>query len=223
LNLGFWTALVAFIGEVGYVVSVFLQIFDVVTPLQDSIIAFASSLVIATPFLISMLVLQHAVPEEKRFWTNAAVILAAIYATFCTLNYVVQLTTVIPAGYTWSVSNLQGTQGPLSLLNQTPHSLFWDIDALGYIFMSLASLFAFPAFEKHGLQNWARLFFLANVLDIPLLATVYFFPGWSTSILLLGFPWGILAPAGTLLLALVFRNLLKRNEISESGAIGHAI
>jgi hypothetical protein len=26
------------------------------------------------------------------------------------------------------------------ILDQTPHSLFWDIDELGYIFMGLATL-----------------------------------------------------------------------------------
>jgi len=38
-KIGYWSALVAFIGAVGYVVSVPLQIFNLVTPLQDSIIA----------------------------------------------------------------------------------------------------------------------------------------------------------------------------------------
>src|SRR5664279_1393893 len=63
--------------------------------------------------------------KMKKFWTHAAVVFAVIYTTYCTLNYVVQLTTVIPAGYFWTFENQQGTVGPLSLLNQTPHSLFW--------------------------------------------------------------------------------------------------
>jgi NO-binding membrane sensor protein with MHYT domain len=98
--------------------------------LQDSVIAFSFSIIIATPFLLSMVALHYTVPEEKKFRTNAAVALAVIYATYCTLNYTVQLATVIPAGYSWTFENQQGTMGPLSLLNQTPHSLFWDIDAL---------------------------------------------------------------------------------------------
>jgi hypothetical protein len=59
--------------------------------LQDSIIAFASSLIIATPFLLAMLALHYVVPEERRFWTHAAVLMAVIYTTYNTLNYVVQL------------------------------------------------------------------------------------------------------------------------------------
>ncbi len=104
-KIGFWAALVAFVGAVGYIVSVPLQIFNVVSPLQDSIIAFGSSLIIATPFLLAMLALHYTVSEEKKFWTHAAVAFAIIYTTYNTLNYVVQLTTVIPAGYTWTFSS----------------------------------------------------------------------------------------------------------------------
>jgi len=104
-KIGFWAALVAFVGAVGYIVSVPLQIFNVVSPLQDSIIAFGSSLIIATPFLLAMLALHYTVSEEKKFWTHAAVAFAIIYTTYNTLNYVVQLTTVIPAGYTWTLEN----------------------------------------------------------------------------------------------------------------------
>lgn len=204
-EVGFWSALIAFIGAVGYVVSVPLQIFRLVTPLQDSIIAFASSLIITAPFLIAMLALHYTVPEEKKFWTHAAVVFAVIYTAYCTLNYVVQLVTVLPAGYTWTFENQQGTPGPLSILNQTPHSLFWDIDALGYIFLGLSTLFAFPVFGKRDLEKWIGLFFLANGLDIPLSAIVYFYPGFSVGQLLLGLPWGILVPGCLLLLALYFK------------------
>src|SRR4029453_10952505 len=119
-KIGFWSALIAFIGAVGYVVSVPLQLFNVVTPLQDAIIPFGFSLIIPVPFLLAMLALHYTISEEKRFWTHAAVVFAVIYSTYCTLNYVVQLVTVIPAGYSWTFENQQGTPGPLSLLNQTP-------------------------------------------------------------------------------------------------------
>ena len=126
LRIGFWSALIAFVGAVGYVVSVPLQIFDVVGPLEDAAIAFGSSLIIPVPFLLAIIALHHTVSEEKKYWTHSAVAFAVIYTTYCTLNYVVQLATVIPAGYFWTFENQQGTPGPLSVLNQTPHSLFGD-------------------------------------------------------------------------------------------------
>jgi hypothetical protein len=206
-KIGFWSAVVALAGAVGYIVSVPLQILNLVSPLQDSIIAFASSLIIATPFLLAMLALHYLVPDEKRFWTHAAVLLAVIYTTYNTLNYVVQLATVIPAGYSWTFADQQGTVGPLSLLNQTPHSLFWDIDGLGYIFLNLATPVAVPAFEKRGLQRWVRSFFLANGLITPLFAIAYFYPTFSLPLLMLGgAPWAITVPGCLLLLALFFRD-----------------
>jgi hypothetical protein len=204
-KIGYWSAFIAFIGAVGYVISVPLQIFNLVTPLQDSIIAFGFSLLIPVPFLLAMLALHYTIPEEKRFWTHAALSFAIIYVTYCTLNYVVQLATVIPAGYFWTFENQQGTQGPLSLLNQTPHSLFWDIDALGYIFLNLSTIFAIPVFEKRGLQKWVRRFFLINGLSTPFFAFAYFYPTFSVSVLMFGTPWAITVPGSLLLLALYFR------------------
>jgi len=205
-RIGFWAALVAFVGAVGYVASVPLQILGVVSPLEDSAIAFGFSLIIPTLFLLAMLVLHYTVTEEKRFWTHAAVVFAVIYTIYCTMNYVVQLATVIPAGYSWTFEDQQGTLGPLSILNQTPHSLFWDLDGLGYIFLNLATLFAFPVFEKRGLENWVRRFFLANALITPLFAIVYFYPTYSVPLLLLGgIPWVITVPGCLLLLTLFFR------------------
>ncbi len=205
-KIGFWAAFVAFVGAVGYIVSVPLQIFNVVNYFQDSIIAFGFSLIIATPFLVAMLALHATVSEEKKFWTHAAIAFAVIYTTYNTLNYVVQLATVLPAGYSWTFANQQGTVGPLSLLNQTPHSLFWDIDGLGYIFLNVATLFAFPVFEKRGLQQWVRRFFLANALITPLFAIAYYYPTFSVPLLLLGgVPWAITVPGCLLLLAMFFR------------------
>ena len=215
LKVGFWGAILAFIGTVGYDISVPLQVFNLVTPLQDATIAYAFSLIIATPFLLTMVALHYTVPENKRFWTSAAMVLAVIYTTYVSINYIVQLTTVIPAGYSWTLANQQGTQGPLSLLNQTPHSLFWDLDGSGYIFMGLATLLAFPAFEKKGLEKWVRLFFLVNGLITPLIAVVYFYPTFSAGLLVLGLPqWVVTLPVSMLLLALFFKDSLSRENQS---------
>jgi len=216
-KIGFWAAVIAFIGAVGYIVSVPLQVFNVVNYFQDSVIAFGFSLIIPASFLIAMVALHYTVSEEKKFWTHAAVAFAVIYTTYCTLNYVVQLTLVLPAGYSWTFANQQGTLGPLSLLNQTPHSLFWDIDGLGYIFLNLATLFAFPVFEKHGLQRWVRWFFLVNALITPLFALAYFYPTFSVPLLILGGgPWAVTVPACLLLLALFFRS----KYVRQADAIG---
>ncbi len=206
-KMGFWSAFIAFVGAVGYILSAFLQIFHVVNDFHDAIIGFGASILIPVPFLLTMLILHHTVAEEKQFWTHAAIVFAGIYTTYAMLNYVVQLATVLPAGYTWSFENQQGTMGSLSLLNQTPHSLFWDVDVLGYIFMSLSTLFASAVFAKQGLQHWVRRLFLANGLIIPLFSVAYFYPGYSVGQLLFGLPWGITVPGSLFVLALYFRRM----------------
>ena len=110
----------------------------------------------------------------------------------------VQLTTVSPM-------TVNGTGGDISILKQTPLSLFWDFDATGYIFMGLATLFAVPVFEKQGLQNWVRYAFLLHAFVTPLIVFVYFYPNFSERLLLLALPWAITAPLAMLMLALLFR------------------
>ena len=148
--------------------------------------------------MLALLALHYVTPDEKWFWSHAAVLFAVMYATYVNLNYVVQLTAVIPY------------VAPNPVLVQTPHSLFWTVDALGYIALGLATLFAIPVFGKQGLQKWLRWFFLANGLIIPLFAVVYFYPNFSTTLLLLGLPWIVTAPGSMLLLALFFR---RRSEL----------
>ena len=92
--------------------------------------------------------------------------------------------------------------------------MFWDLDALGYIFQSFAFLIAYPVFEKHGLENWLRLFFMANGVNAPLIAIIYFYPTFSLWLpIMLAISWAILVPGSMLLLALFFR---KRGSLIES-------
>jgi hypothetical protein len=204
---GFWAALVALAGVVGYIFSVPLQVMSVLSPTQDSVLAFVSSLAIAPSFLVAVTALHYTVPPEKRFWTHVAVQFATVYATLACVNYVVQLATVLPAGYSWTFTDQAGTPGPLSVLNQTPHSLMWDIDGLAYVFLNLATLFAAKAFDLHGPQRVIRRVFLANASITPLFAVAYFWPHFSVPILLLGgIPWSITVPACMGALILHFRH-----------------
>jgi hypothetical protein len=139
-----------------------LQLLGVISFPWDEILIYGFSLGIVIPFILEMLVFQHATPIKKKFWSHAALIFTVLYAAFVTINYVVQLATVIPA-------KLRGTAENFEILVQTPHSLFWDFDATGYIFMGLATLFAIPVFEKRGFQRWVRFSFIAHTLVTPLI------------------------------------------------------
>jgi hypothetical protein len=195
---GFLSASVAFLAALGFVVAQILQVLGLLGPPLDEILIYGFSLFIATPFMLALLALHYLTPEPKRFWSHAAVIFAAIYVAYVSLNYVVQLSAVMPF------------EVPNPTLAQTPHSLFWTIDALGYIALGLATSFAAPIFAKTGLENWVRWFFIANGAITPIIAIVYFYPRFSTALLLLGSPWIVSAPGSILLLALYFRSRMPR-------------
>ena len=190
--------MLAFISTVAYCAVQILQVCRVIRYPIDEILIYGTSLCIVIPFVIEMLSFHYIASKDKRFWTHAALIFTTFYAVFVSANYVVQLATVIPM-------KLRGATSEIRLLEQTPHSLFWDFDAMGYIFMGIAMLFAIPAFNKQGFQNYVRISFLANGLVTPLIALVYFYPNYSEQLLILGYPWALTAPLAMLMLAIMLR------------------
>lgn len=183
---------------VAYDIAQLLQIGGALRFPVDEILIYGTSLCIVVPFILEMLAFHHLTASEKRFWTHASLIFTVIYAVFVIANYVVQLATVIPA-------KLSGTSEAIRLLEQTPHSLFWDYDAVGYISMGLACLLAVPAVSRVGFDRWVRLSLTANALVTPLIGIVYFYPTFSTKLLFLGFPWAITAPLFMLMIAIMLR------------------
>lgn len=195
---GFYSGLIAFVSTAAFVIAQMLQLIGILTYPLDEILIYGFSLCITVPFMLEMLALHCVAPGEKKFWSHAALIFTVMYVVFVTANYVVQLATVIPM-------TLKGTSDGIQILRQTPHSLFWDFDAIGYIFMGFAALFAVPVFEKHGFQSVVRYSFIAHALVTPLIAFVYFYPNFSDQMLLIGLPWGITAPVSMLMLAIMFK------------------
>ena len=204
-KVGFWSGLIAFGATMSFVIVQLLQLAGVFSFSFDEIFIYTTSLCIVIPFVLEILAFHHTTPPGKKFWSHAALIFTILYAVFVTANYVVQLATVIPM-------KLKGNVVAIAILEQTPHSMFWNFDALGYIFMGLATLIAIPVFEKYGFQKWVRISFIANALVTPLISFVYFYPGYSEKLLLLGLPWAITAPVFMLLLAILFKKKLNNEN-----------
>ena len=201
-TIGFWAGITAFAATLAYVIIQLFQTAGLLSFPLDEILIYGVSLCIVIPFVLEILALHYITPGKKKFFSHAALMFSIIYAVFVTANYVVQLATVIPA-------KLNGTADDIRILEQTPHSLLWNFDALGYIFMGLATLVAVPVFKKQGFQKWVRVSFIANASVTPLITIVYFYPVYSQQLLLLGFPWGITAPLAMLMLAILFKKELK--------------
>jgi len=207
-RIGFWSGVLAFAATVTYCAVQLMQMYGGFTYPTDEQLIYGSSLCIVIPFVIEILALHYVVQGEKRFFSHAALTFTTLYAVFVTANYVVQLVTVIPA-------SLEGRLKEVRILQQTPHSLFWVFDALGYIFMALACLAIIPLFEKKGFQKWVRLSFVANACVTPLIAIVYFYPVYSYKLLVLGFPWAMTAPLCMIMLALFFKKEYGFRKIQE--------
>ena len=201
-RVGYWSGLAAFVAVASYDVVQLLQIAGVIRFPYDEVLIYGTSLCIVVPFILEMLALHHVTAADKQFWTHAALIFTTMYAVFVTANYTVQLATVVPA-------KVRGASEAIRLLEQTPHSLFWDYDAVGYVAMGLASLVAVPAVGHVGIERWVRRSLLANALVTPFISLVYFYPTFSTKLLFLGFPWAITAPVFMLMLALMLRSKAK--------------
>ena len=201
-KVGFWAGLIAFTSTVAFFIAQLLQVLGNFSFPWDQIFIFGFSLFITIPFLLEMLALHYTTTIEKKFWSHAALLFTLIYVVFVTANYVVQLATVIPMTVNGTATNIQ-------ILKQTPHSLFWDFDAIGYIFMGFATLFAIPIFKKQGFEKWIRYSFICHALTTPLIAIVYFYPNFSERLLFIGAPWAITAPLIMLMLAIWFKKKYK--------------
>jgi uncharacterized protein (TIGR03382 family) len=208
-NVGYWSGLAAFTLTVVYGLVQILQVTGMLRFPVDEILIYGTSLCIVVPFILEMLAFHHLTPPGKQFWTHASLIFTIIYAVFVSANYVVQLATVVPA-------KLRGASEAIRVLEQTPHSLFWDYDAVGYVAMGLACLLAVPAINSVGFERWVRRSLIANALVTPLISVVYFYPTFSTKLLFLGFPWAITAPLFMLMLAIMLRRRRNASTMAAS-------
>lgn len=75
----------------------------------------------------------------------------------------------------------------------------WTFDALGYIAIGLATLFAVPVFSKQVLEV-GKVVFPSQWSVIPLISFVYFYQNIFTTLLLLDLPWIVTALGSMLLL-----------------------
>lgn len=191
--LGFWAALAACTASSGYGVVQAMQVFGALKFPLDEILIFGFSICIATPFVIAMVAFHHSIPNAKRVWTHAAVALAGMYATLVSLVYMTELFVAVPA-------RIRGMAESVAAITLSPHSFFWAVDALGYVFMSLAALLAAGALAWRGLQGWLKLLFVLHGLQAPIIILILCRP----ELLLWGSGWIVTGPGATLLMAVHF-------------------
>ncbi len=120
---------------------------------------------------------------------------AIVYTVLISINYYVQLAWVGPRLAAGRIAGME------PFLFTPFDSFLYAVDILGYSFMSVATLFAAYALEKHGAERMARFFLITNGLLLPFLA-LQMYVHWLIWIAAL---WAVTFPGATISLALLFR------------------
>ncbi|PZR25538.1 MAG: hypothetical protein DI535_17790 [Citrobacter freundii] len=193
---GYLSAIFSFTAVAGYGIAQILQVFNLISYPWDELFIYGFSLCIAIPFLITIIALHQTLPSYKKMWSGIAAALATAYVVFALMVYVVQLMVVLPA---------DAKDSRLDILRMSPHSLFWTLDALAYLCMGIAVLFLVPALKDIDTARWLRRLMIAHVVMTVVAMFVYFYPQFSTGLLVVASPWLLTAGGVCAGLAIYFR------------------
>lgn len=208
-QLGFWSAVLASVFSLAYVVGQFAEWFGLMGsgggPENDStwvglVVLLVPSLFLGISFVVMMASLHCQTPADRRIWSQIGLVFATMYGTLICMNYFVQLTLVAPALHRGAVS-----ENVRPFLFNVFSSFTYSVDLLGYSFMSLSTLFAAFVFGRVGLERVARWFMIANGLIMPFVALQTFYHPliWGGSL------WAVTLPGSTIALAVLFRRQLR--------------
>ena len=164
-------------------------------------------LLLAPIVVVLMAAIHSAAPEPRRVFSRIGLAFALAYAVVIGADYFGQFAVVIP-------SLQAGETESLSLLTQyNPHGLFIAGEALGYLALSAAFLFAAPVFAGRGIERAIRWLFAGGVV----LAVAAFIGLWfvghdliAFEVAVLSVNWIVLIASGVLL-SVVFRRALRVN------------
>jgi hypothetical protein len=193
VRLGFWSAALTAVFGIWFIIGGVLGMVAALPPPWDVALPIAPSLLLAPVFVVMMVALHYAAPEDKRVWSHIGIVFAVLYAALVSIVYVTWLFVVEP-------HVLRGEADQVAPFLFAPGSFAQMVDGLGYTFMGLATLFAAPVFAGRGLAAWLRGLFFANGALSALVFIAYVV--YSTA---LGAPWALVFPAVPILLAVYFR------------------
>lgn len=219
LLLCFWSSLAVAIFTVGFIVALPLTFLPNLVewagisayaerfkPIQ--MLTVFPSILLASAYVIFTVSLHYYSENDKKIWSHLSIAFALMYAIISTLNYLIQIITVIP-----SMENNQ-SDGLSIFVAGNSKSIFYALMA-SYFFMCISSLFiAFIFNNKDKDQKVIRIFFMSAGIAGPLCLL-----GSVVPILmpLAGILWFICLTSGSVKIAIYFRKLLntdKRNTRS---------
>jgi len=230
-RLGFWTAILTVV-----VVAVFAVV-GIATPARSG--PFCGNACVAYPyvdvaqfipgdylwllpgillapiFVVLMACIHAHAAEPKRIYSRIGLSFALVYAVVILVDYYLQLAVVVPS--------LQAgeTEGLAMFTQYDPHGLFIALETLGYSMMTVALLFAAPAFAGGRAERAIRgLFVLSFVLMVAafvgLAVLGHDLVAFEVTVLMIN--WSVLIASGVLL-SVVFRRARQSTRL-QRGAGG---
>jgi hypothetical protein len=193
-SFGMWAAIAALFFSVAYGIPQLLQVAGVLGDPWDRILIFAPSLALAPSFVLTMIAVHEATPNDRRVLSGAALALATMYAVMVSVVYVNQLGVVVPL-------DLSGEGDRVALFACCGRfQPMTAIDLLGYTLMSLSTGFSAPLFRGPGVVRAAAVALAANALLAPFLILQLAWP----PLIYVGALWLITFPLSMLFVALTF-------------------
>ncbi len=167
-NLGFWSATITAMSSAVCSITAVLNVVGFIPTALDDQIVYASSLLIATPFVVMMVSIHHTVPERRRIWTHTALAFAHLYAVLVSIVYMTHLFVTSPSGL--------GDLGAAAAHETFLHVL----DGFSYLFLGLSTLAAAWVFTERGVEQWIRrLFILNEIVTLPVILACIVDPVWT--------------------------------------------
>ena len=191
-SLGFWSAVIMTIAVIfsGITASTAMKIPSLV-----------SGIILIPVFILLIACIHEYSPADRKFFSRLGLLFTMGYAVLIGFNYYMQLTLVQNNLYTDVFAM------------DDPQSIMWVIEVLGYGFMGLATLSTAFVFTNGKLENAIRWLFIVNgILGIG--GMIGYALGLSLNILAGGLiVWDIIMPLSSILLAVLFRRVLKINHL----------
>lgn len=222
LHLGFWSAIAVAIFTVGFVVALpltFLPNLAAWTGIEDysknfklmQMVTVFPSILLASAYMIFTVSIYYYSENDKKIWGHLSIVFGLMYATISSLNYLIQIITVIP-----SLLNSQ-PNGLEAFVAGNSKSIFYALMA-SYFFMCISALFIALIFNNNDNSNKAiSILFMGAGISGPLCLLGVVVPILMP---LAGTLWFICLTSGTVKIAIYFRKLInseKRNKVKIQG------
>ena len=195
-KFGFYSAILSFVFGMGYIIVQFAQFTGIPAAPWHLITLMFPSFLLALSLVILMISIHYYASDERRIWSHIGLTFAIMYAVLTSTVYFLQMTVLLP------LTLIAEADKVVFLIFDKP-SFIYGLDALGYSFMSLATLFVSFVFVGGRLERLTRWALIANGLLTPglLLQQNYILAFY------VGALWIFTFPISTALLALLFKRV----------------